>query len=575
MIFISYRRGDDPGSTGRLFERLQVEGFSSDQIFMDIDSIAPGVDFIRELHTQVTKADIMLAVIGKGWIDARDSNGARRLDNPDDFVRVEIEAALKQDKRVIPVLMQDAPMPRADELPAGLKSLSTRNYIRLTHERFRLDTQVLVKAVRQALDEVAAARVEIARRDAEEIERRRQQEEAARRAQTERQAEQEAARQAQAQEKARQQVEEARRMAMAALSAEQITKAEELANWDFIKESTDPADFRDHLARFPGGVCERMARHKLSTLAWSALGSERRKEALEAFLKEYPDGPLAENAKRELAALERQESDRAREESDRVRAVFEAAKREDRASAMDRFLEAYPDSLLAAEARTLRQTLMTRDQVYKDAMSGGDTKVLQAFLDAYPNSSQASDVRRRLSSLEPKPASKVPGWAKAVLGLIALIFGGALIYTLQKPSAPPYTTPSPQTVTPTTKSSPPVATAARCPTATQSALFDLTLNPGFKSFRRSVSPGGGFPLNGCSNMSGWVSTIANVGLWFETTSGRTITIEVDSDIDTVLAILDPQGNWHFNDDGAGKQQSQNHFVECHPRPLQHLGRHLQ
>ena len=76
MIFISYRRGDDPGSTGRLFERLQVEGFSSDQLFMDIDSIAPGIDFLRELHRQVEQSDVMLAVIGKGWIDARDATGA-------------------------------------------------------------------------------------------------------------------------------------------------------------------------------------------------------------------------------------------------------------------------------------------------------------------------------------------------------------------------------------------------------------------------------------------------------------------------------------------------------------------
>ena len=138
-------------------------------------------------------------------------------------------------------------MPRADELPVGLKALATRNYIRLTHERFRLDTQVLVKALRHALDEVAAAREDAARREAEELERRRQEEEAARRAQAEREAAEEVAQRAQAEreaeEKARQQKEEARRFGIAGLSAEHLTKAEELANWDFIKQSTDRRGF--------------------------------------------------------------------------------------------------------------------------------------------------------------------------------------------------------------------------------------------------------------------------------------------------------------------------------------------
>jgi TIR domain-containing protein len=539
MIFISYRRGDDPGSTGRLFERLQIEGFSSDQLFMDIDSIAPGIDFLRELHRQVERSDVMLAVIGKGWIDARDATGARRLDSPDDFVRVEIEAALRQDKRVIPVLMQDAAMPRADELPVGLKSLATRNYIRLTHERFRLDTQVLVKALRTALDDVAAAREDAAKREAEELERRRQEEEAARRAQAEREAAEEAARRAQAEreveEKARQQKEEARRFGIAGLSAEHLTKAEELANWDFIKQSTDPEDFRDHLARFPGGVCERMARHRLSTLAWSALGSERRKEALEQYLKEHPDGPHAADAKRELASLEQQAADRASEESKRVQQVFEAAKREDSVVAVERFLAAHPDSPLAEEAKKLRDDLLERDQAYQDATVGGDPKLLQAFLDAYPTSAAASEVRRMLSHSEPKPAKpKVRLWAKVMLGVIALFFGGVLLATLTPRPAP---TPS---ATPT------------CPPTSQSGIFELTLNAGFKPIRKGVSPGGSLRLQNCrSDMSGWVSSLMDVGLVYETPGNRTLTIEVSSNINTVLAIYDPNGAWHFNDDIGG------------------------
>lgn len=145
-IFINYRRGDDPGNTGRLFDRLQ-EAFQPEQLFMDVDSIAPGLDFVRVLEEQVGQCDALLAVIGKGWIDARDDTGARRLDNPEDFVRIEIESALKQDKRVIPVLVGDSHMPRPEELPEAIRPLARRNAVRLTHERFRADAQGLIKAL--------------------------------------------------------------------------------------------------------------------------------------------------------------------------------------------------------------------------------------------------------------------------------------------------------------------------------------------------------------------------------------------------------------------------------------------
>src|SRR5215831_14080713 len=134
-IFINYRRGDDPGNTGRLFDRLQ-EAFQPEQLFMDVDNIAPGLDFVRVLEDQVAKCDVLLAIIGKGWIDAGDATGARRLDNPEDFVRIEIDSALKQDKRVIPVLVGDAHMPRPEELPEAIRPLARRNAVRLSHERF-------------------------------------------------------------------------------------------------------------------------------------------------------------------------------------------------------------------------------------------------------------------------------------------------------------------------------------------------------------------------------------------------------------------------------------------------------
>jgi hypothetical protein len=79
------RRGDDPGHTGRLFDRLQ-DAFEPQQLFLDVDNIAPGLDFVRVLNERIAECDVVLAVIGKGWIDARNAAGAWRLDDPDDFV---------------------------------------------------------------------------------------------------------------------------------------------------------------------------------------------------------------------------------------------------------------------------------------------------------------------------------------------------------------------------------------------------------------------------------------------------------------------------------------------------------
>jgi hypothetical protein len=147
-IFISYRRGDDPGNAGRLFDQLRM-AFKPGQVFMDVDSIAPGLDFARVLEDQVANCDVMLAIIGKHWIDSHDSTGARRLDDPNDFVRIEIEAGLKQGKRVIPVLMGEAQMPHPDELPDAIKQLAWRHAVRLTHERFSTDAQGFIKALQR------------------------------------------------------------------------------------------------------------------------------------------------------------------------------------------------------------------------------------------------------------------------------------------------------------------------------------------------------------------------------------------------------------------------------------------
>jgi hypothetical protein len=155
-IFVNYRRGDDPGFAGRLFDSL-TQAFKPEQLFMDVDRILPGQDFVRVLEEQVAQSDVVLTVIGKGWLDARDAIG-RRLDNPEDLARIEIALALNQEKHVIPVLVGEAHMPRADELPEAIRLLARRNAVRLTHERFRADTQGLTTALQKKLEEVEAHR---------------------------------------------------------------------------------------------------------------------------------------------------------------------------------------------------------------------------------------------------------------------------------------------------------------------------------------------------------------------------------------------------------------------------------
>ncbi len=150
-IFINYRRGDDPGYTQALFHRLESE-FGRDALFMDVEGyIKAGDDFAEVLDAQVAQSDVLLVVIGPRWADAEDETGRRRLDNPEDFVRIEIAAALEQKKRVIPVLVNNAAVPRADELPDPLKPLARRNAVRLTHDRFRTDVQGLIDELRNVL----------------------------------------------------------------------------------------------------------------------------------------------------------------------------------------------------------------------------------------------------------------------------------------------------------------------------------------------------------------------------------------------------------------------------------------
>jgi len=149
-VFISYRREDSSHLAGRLYDRL-ADRFGEGQVFMDVDAIEPGVDFAEEINRAVEACMVLAAVIGPNWLTATDERGHRRLDDPDDFVRLEIEAALARGVRVIPVLAEGALVPRRQDLPESLAGLARRNAFLIRHESFRSDARRLVTAIERFL----------------------------------------------------------------------------------------------------------------------------------------------------------------------------------------------------------------------------------------------------------------------------------------------------------------------------------------------------------------------------------------------------------------------------------------
>ena len=146
-IFISYRREDTSGYAGRLYDKLK--NHLGDQVFMDIDTIDPGSDFIMTVENAVSSCNILIALIGRNWLNITDMIGRRRLDNPEDFVRLEILSALNQNIKVIPVLVQGASMPHREDLPEPIGRLARLNAIELSDTRWAYDMERLIKVIEQ------------------------------------------------------------------------------------------------------------------------------------------------------------------------------------------------------------------------------------------------------------------------------------------------------------------------------------------------------------------------------------------------------------------------------------------
>jgi hypothetical protein len=154
-IFISYRHKETAAYAGWLFERL-ADHFGREQIFQDIDSIELGDDFVQDINNAVASCQVLLALIGDKWLTITDREG-RRLDNPKDFVRLEIEAALSRDIRVIPILIDGAKMPRADQLPSSLAGLARRQALKLSAESFNFNTDQLLRVLDRTFSKLQAA----------------------------------------------------------------------------------------------------------------------------------------------------------------------------------------------------------------------------------------------------------------------------------------------------------------------------------------------------------------------------------------------------------------------------------
>ena len=146
-IFISYRRDDSGGHAGALARELS-QRFGAENVFLDLEDIGGGQDFVLALEQALDHCDVLIALIGRQWLTATDAQRRRRLDASGDFVRMEIAAALRRDIAVIPLLVEEALMPSADELPEDVRPLSVRNAMHLRNASWQYDVDKLADQLR-------------------------------------------------------------------------------------------------------------------------------------------------------------------------------------------------------------------------------------------------------------------------------------------------------------------------------------------------------------------------------------------------------------------------------------------
>lgn len=148
-IFISYRREDTAGHVGRIRDRI---GQRFSEVFLDLESVSAGQDFAKVISDTIDASCAMIVVIGRNWLTPIDETGRRRIDDPQDFVRFEVALGLKQGIRLIPVLVQNASMPRVDQLPEDLKPLVRLHALDISDKRFEHDVTALIHTLREVCE---------------------------------------------------------------------------------------------------------------------------------------------------------------------------------------------------------------------------------------------------------------------------------------------------------------------------------------------------------------------------------------------------------------------------------------
>ncbi len=148
-IFISYRRGDSRADAGRVYDRLSHH-FGPDRVFMDVDDIDPGQDFARALRKALENCGALVVLVGPDWADFKDGQGRRKLEQPNDFVRLEVVTALDRGVTLLPVLVGGAGIPEPGDVPAELAPLFRHQAIEISDGRFHADVDRLIEALESA-----------------------------------------------------------------------------------------------------------------------------------------------------------------------------------------------------------------------------------------------------------------------------------------------------------------------------------------------------------------------------------------------------------------------------------------
>ena len=314
-VFINYRRSDSGGYAGRISDALNAHANASSlqwDVFMDIDTIDPGVDFAEVIDEALKTCDIVITVIGRSWLQATDAKGRRRLEHRDDFVRLELEAALSRSIRVIPALVQGAEMPSSEDLPDDLARLARRNAIELSDARWRFDMDrliaVLDRVEQQKAEQAAAEQAERERAEQERIEQER--------ALATEQAAKEAAEHA---ERTRREEEE--RLA-AVREAEERLAREQAQRGAAEREAAEREAAEREAAERAAAAREAAAREAAEREAAEREAAEREAAEREAAVR-----AAAETARRRAEEEQRAEAERklVREQEERERAEYEAA----------------------------------------------------------------------------------------------------------------------------------------------------------------------------------------------------------------------------------------------------------